>query len=568
MSGKHLGIYFVLIVCFWAMVGVGGLFAADSIKEPTELVGMIMMLAEKSGCRCNNATVHADPAALTMNIDLAIQSENLGQQLFFFELVSQNWKAAVPKVTIGQGLNQETGKAQINTSLVLKIVPNEKPDSGSNLLKSILEPLVGLEFYPAFSGKPLDGVKLVGVRFEEGKEKSFQVAAPTLKDFSPFLNDSKIPGFSGSLSKSGSFGIGFYSLDLSNDSTLTSAGKMISDCVSLEKLGDLLEVKTADEPYGESFKEIRLRGKLSVLREICSVFSNVMKVAPRIGNFQKSSAPEVWDFHFVVKREDSSSGISFEKILPVMQHSWPENLGNSLNLTWNPEKSDVSLDIPLASADRELKGRLRSELENLGFVQEVQKQAKSKESGEDVYQVTYSLAGNSSRQTSDVFSEFLKKVDVIGTKPIPNGREYSVRLDFDRVPELMQVLAALRSQSLVRFSLSSNINEQAQADFSLKDEPGSKSFLEFVKTVCSRKLPWNEPEDTLRKSVLINKFEIDSDGKFSLFGQTLKSGRIFSTLFPILQNIPKFGEPFFSQGKYSDHKWGRLMNFEITGSFY
>ncbi|GAB1353898.1 hypothetical protein MASR1M12_26360 [Erysipelotrichia bacterium] len=75
-------------------------------------------------------------------------------------------------------------------------------------------------------------------------------------------------------------------------------------------------------------------------------------------------------------------------------------------------------------------------------------------------------------------------------------------------------------------------------------------------------LPW-KTTDLDDKMPAVTAVETNFAERASVIGETLKSGLIFSHLFPMLKRVSCVSDPFFERGSYSDTPAGRVMNFTV-----
>ncbi len=94
----------------------------------------------------------------------------------------------------------------------------------------------------------------------------------------------------------------------------------------------------------------------------------------------------------------------------------------------------------------------------------------------------------------------------------------------------------------------------------------SKHFAALQQLVTPGMLPWKTSELT-DKAPAVTAVETDFSGGVTILGQTLKSGLIFTQLFPMIERVPSVTAPFFERGSYSDSPAGRVMDFSVRCSW-
>lgn len=94
----------------------------------------------------------------------------------------------------------------------------------------------------------------------------------------------------------------------------------------------------------------------------------------------------------------------------------------------------------------------------------------------------------------------------------------------------------------------------------------AQHFAALQQLVTPGMLPWKTGELN-DKSPGVTAVETDFSAKVTILGQTLKSGLIFSQLFPMIERVQGVSAPFFERGSYSDSPAGRVMDFSVRCSW-
>jgi hypothetical protein len=582
---------FFLLVAFTAammgtMMGAPALVSAQDghpvehgASNPAMFAGELMALAASSGLVCRQSSVKSDPERAGIVAGLKFSHENLEPLRTFLARGEKQWRLAVLRLAIGPGVDPETQQPGLESDLVLRILPADAMASESTTIGAILAPIQGVSFFRVFSGEPPQGVQVLNLRHEEGKPGSFQVAAQTVSELADFLRVQAGRARFRLLSRNTVGGRDFFSLELTIASPgVTNEDDLLNMAIRLEKMGKLKEFGIAGEPYGDKFREIRLEADVEALPALSGFFFRDMRSSPRLWDFSLVGAGRLWDMHFIVKPESDLQEWSSGELTALLRYGWPSELTSGLRISGSPKKTFVELEIPSAGLTLESRTAIRKEMEGIGFLPESLSPAKVRESGEEV--VLWKFAGRADGADAAVgergkgdqksaWEEFLTIPEILENMPEDGQTRYRLRLPYERLAELFAGLDGESGRGIVEFSLNCRHPDPAEVRLIIANrvpEDAGKRVKTFLKAITRPELFWNRSEADLSGSLILQELQFRSNGGLVLKGQTLKSGRIFSDLFPRLQRIPDFSEPFFSQGNYRDYPGGgRLMTFEVTG---
>jgi hypothetical protein len=141
--------------------------------------------------------------------------------------------------------------------------------------------------------------------------------------------------------------------------------------------------------------------------------------------------------------------------------------------------------------------------------------------------------------------------------------EFTLSAPFKEIENLLNTVIS-QEWYPTHISISGRPDEKAAIILRAKavknDSP--KYFSALQQLLMPGILPWKTEE--LNDSIpAVTAVETDFSAKVTILGQTLKSGLIFSHLFPMIERVPTISAPFFEHGSYKDTPSGRVMDFTI-----
>ncbi|HNX74229.1 MAG TPA: hypothetical protein PLM07_00330 [Candidatus Rifleibacterium sp.] len=141
--------------------------------------------------------------------------------------------------------------------------------------------------------------------------------------------------------------------------------------------------------------------------------------------------------------------------------------------------------------------------------------------------------------------------------------EFTFSAPFDKIETILN-LVVMQEWYPTYISISCRPDEKAAIIMraSISKNAASERFAMLQQLVTPGLLPWKTGELN-NESPAVTAVETDFSSRVSVLGQTLKSGLIFTQLFPMLQRAPGIRDPFFERGSYRDSPSGRLMEFSV-----
>ncbi len=145
--------------------------------------------------------------------------------------------------------------------------------------------------------------------------------------------------------------------------------------------------------------------------------------------------------------------------------------------------------------------------------------------------------------------------------------EFTLSASFDQVENMLN---AVVSQEWYPTHISISGRPDGKAAIIMRAGTGRNSasqyFGKLQQLVVPGMLPWKTSELSA-DSAVVTAIETDFSSKVTILGQTLKSGLIFTQLFPMLERAQGVREPFFNRGSYSDSPAGRVMDYSVVCSW-
>ncbi|HPW58472.1 MAG TPA: hypothetical protein PLR50_08805 [Candidatus Rifleibacterium sp.] len=148
-------------------------------------------------------------------------------------------------------------------------------------------------------------------------------------------------------------------------------------------------------------------------------------------------------------------------------------------------------------------------------------------------------------------------------KDLENQYEFTLSLPFNEIENALNLVVS-QEWYPTWISVSARPDEKAAINFtaSATKNESAKRFSMLQELVSPGMLPW-KTTDLDDKMPGVTAVETNFAERVSVIGETLKSGLIFSHLFPMIKRVTCVSDPFFERGSYSDTPAGRVMNFTV-----
>jgi len=163
-----------------------------------------------------------------------------------------------------------------------------------------------------------------------------------------------------------------------------------------------------------------------------------------------------------------------------------------------------------------------------------------------------------------ILANLSDKFGQISHRDLETHQEFVFSAEF---ADIGHALNLANSNDMYVQSASISARDDGKAAIILKISPvrndASRHFATLSNILRPGMFSWKSGKVPENMAVLTT-IETHFDNTVSLQGLTLKSGLIFSHLFPLIERTGELREPFFSRGSYSDSKAGRLMNFTVV----
>lgn len=141
--------------------------------------------------------------------------------------------------------------------------------------------------------------------------------------------------------------------------------------------------------------------------------------------------------------------------------------------------------------------------------------------------------------------------------------EFTLSAPFSQIEE---VLKTVIDQEWYPTYLSVTSREDEKSAIILKagniKNSAASRFPALQELLTPGMLPWKTGELS-DKAPAVTAVETDFSDRVTILGQTLKSGLIFTHLFPMIERIHSVHSPFFERGSYNDSPVGRVMSFTV-----
>ncbi len=547
-------------------------FSGSPIPRQAELVTEMMERISKAGLECRRCSISAALAAPDggSNVEMVLGAQKIDDLRQFLKEISGTWRTEILKLGIKpSGL----GGSQMTLEIILGIHLFPVGSSSGDILDGALGPVAGFPFFDISQG-PSDRVTVFGFTFEKTKPVSFQLVSKEPAPLFALAGSKGFPERSRTVSRSRFLSGELYTLDFSSNQELFKTGELIDLFKVLAQVTNARELTVQDAPDGSQLF------KASVLAAPDELPAIWQKLAGG-GNFgflkceaniDTLSTPSKWNCTFLflpgggapVQAEKTQTPVS--DLVGALGAPWPEAVKSFLTITWTPSKISVQGNLET----REQADSVETVAASLGLSPTESSGQDKTDDGKTVFRWSGARPGGVLTSGLDVFKgsgEFMGFGEVLENAPSKLGQRTVLRFEPKDLPKLFQYFEAQKTLSLVEFSATAEPGKPIRAEFvQIQGGVGSLEIYRLMKTVFSV-LPWNQPDSALEKGYILTSVKIPATGDLEFKGITLKNKYIFSLFFPSLKLIRGIGEPFFTEGKYSDHVMGRLMTFKVTAPF-
>lgn len=571
--------YLGLIACTVATFTCGPVFAqrpsalsdaVTALSGSNDIVGELMGAAAEAELELSRCALTAAPAGGEALVDLSVVAPGTSDVKRLVEKLRRNRTVLVEKLEVKPSVSATSPDGAAVFDLMLRLNAEVVDGAGGDALTRF----VPFDEMPVFNmARPeIDDVRLYSCTVEAKGLRSLQIVAPSLSALSTTLKrgGSAIPARSKSISRSTVGTVQVFTLDLSDDNALMPAVELVDRFERLGNGRDLREISFRMAPDGSRLHKFVLHLTPEQLAD-----AGVMIARENGQTILKADviplAPPAWAVTLLAG-PSSVSGQSAEQavspladVVGLLSAPWPSARRSGLQFSWTP--SGIQMNAVVTS-EQDVES-LKPVTATLGLTYQGAKRRESLETGSLTVGFGRTLAGSGTGGDVSIdtsLGRFLGFAELLEDKNVQGGRQLVVACDFSEMTRLFEKVRVeygkrIRSLSLVcppgsRCKTMLNISEGDSRD--------SAAIIATADTLVRASLPWNRSEQELENGVIVTGVSVDQPERFAVTGLTLKSRLIFSELFPALQKIPGVIEPFFEQGRYRDHKAGRLMIFTVT----
>ncbi len=166
-----------------------------------------------------------------------------------------------------------------------------------------------------------------------------------------------------------------------------------------------------------------------------------------------------------------------------------------------------------------------------------------------------------------VVSALEPRYGAVVIRDLEGYHEFTFSVPFTEIETALNIVVA-QEWFPTYISVSSRPDEKAAIILraSTGKNASAERFAVLQQLLTPGMLPW-KTANLDDKSPAVTAVETEFDSKVAILGQTLKSGLIFSQLFPMIERVPAVKTPFFERGVYNDSAAGRVMDFTVKCSW-
>ncbi|HOY68373.1 MAG TPA: hypothetical protein PLP29_15940 [Candidatus Ozemobacteraceae bacterium] len=533
--------------------------AVSSAPDAQGVVGELIGAVAEAGLELRRCSLTGTPVGGEARAELAVTSAGTAEVSRLLEGLRRNHRVVVEAVAL---------KPPGQFDLTLCIDPQEQPKDGPDALGR-LAPFDRLPLFD-LATPALDGVRLFSCNAGISGARSFQIVAPSLAGLMTFVKagGKAVPAMSKTLSRTTMSQNAVFTLDLSDDPGFVPAVELMERFERLARIADPREISIQMAPDGSRLRKLLVHAAPARLADLGAA------VAADGGTLLKAevtplAAPE-WALSLLIGTT-GAGGPAERPVSPLadvtaaLDAPWPAPRRDRLRFSWTPSALQMTASV---TDERDVE-TLKPVAATLGMTYQGAKRQESVETGELTVGFGRSLGtgGPAALVSLDApLGSFLGFADLLEDTTSRAGRRLVVACPFDQMSRLVEALGPDLGKRLLSLAVDCRPGERCKTTLMLAPEERAeaRALLETARVLLAAKLPWNLPESELANGVLVTGLRVDEPERFAILGQTLRSRKIFSDLFPALAAIPGVEEPFFRQGSYTDHKAGRLMKFEVT----
>lgn len=544
--------------------------AVSTLHDSNDIVGELMNTAAEGELELGRCSLTAAPSGGEAQVDLSVVAPGIADVKRFVEKLRRKRTVLVEKLVVKPSVSSASPSGAALFDLVLRLNAEAADGQGGDALTR----LVPFDEMPVFNmAQPsIDGARLYSCSIEVNGARSMQIVAPNLDTLSVCLQrgGNAIPGRSKTISRSTVGAVNVFTLDLSDDGAFMPAAELLSLFDRLGKDGDLREISLQMAPDGKRLHKLVLHltperlaeAGAQILRESGQ---SVLK-ADAVPLAQPTWAVTLLTGSSSASGQPAERAVSpLADVVGLLSAPWPSARRGGLQFTWTP--TGVQMDAVVTN-EQDVES-LKPAATALGLTYQGAKRRESLETGALTVGFGRQLAGaavggNSVVDTS--LGRFLGFAELLEDRSIQGGRRLAIACDFSEMPGLFEKLRSEYGTRVRSLSIDCPPGSRCKTTLVLSegDSPDSAAIIATADTLVRASLPWNRPEHELEKGLIVTGVAVEQPDRFAVTGLTLKSRLIFSDLFPALKNIPCVIDPFFEQGRYRDHKSGRLMLFTVT----
>lgn len=474
-------------------------------------------------------------------------------------------------------VKRNTGKSQVEFPIRFHCkleIPVDEAEGSAVFMREIWPKLKSFVFFnPAESVK--ETPELFSIEYSVPDILFIQLIAKEPDDFKKVASIAGIPDQCRSISRNIIENQTVYTMEFSSEQSLLSSSVMTDLFKSFMQCGSIFEITAGRSPDAKLYYNARLNVKSPDLERLKNLFEKtssleLLKCEIRPAQPDLSADPytqgpsaDFWTFALTF-RPSSDAAFPILQVMPLLDSDLPGWCLDELAIRWTPAGLTLTTSVENESQVEELKPIVRlCGLEYKGLLKQ-ESLAKNK------LMVAFSTsAGDSSDYAIDMQDMKLGSYEgmgkVIDVQTLNNGERYTLEIGSEQIGELIEKLSADKNKSATGFTLDFIRDDRAKVVFTIIPGANEKSsdMLRLAGNILKSDLPLNCGESGLKDRAAVTGFKILSEEEFEVCGNTLKSGLVFSDLFPRLLKIPGAYAPFFKHGSYRDHDLGRIMKFEV-----
>ncbi|HNV70065.1 MAG TPA: hypothetical protein PKO06_10225, partial [Candidatus Ozemobacteraceae bacterium] len=563
----------LVALAFLAAVFVAGVAVAQTPETnvPTgsiELLDEINALAEAKKLEVAQCSQTAKEAG-TVRLQISVRAGAHRDFIPFLQGLKKTW--IVVPIKFSTRLNSDDRVSSL--PILLDLEADLKSGAAAETTTPFEEMLRLTEDIPFFrgaddqpSGKEL---RLLGMSYRAGGAPELQVLATDLEALTAFTTSLKQTYTFLSLARSQISGRDAYSLRLS----LAITGPVIDDFLSLFRTtalqGTLREVTVT--PSSDTQPKVLVQFSIPLRRALDLLPMCTIGFSPLVQVNARPDGNGDWNVRalYALKMQPVlvPNQLQWPEIVKVLSEPWPPILYPGMEFEWQLNRMTVTVDY----TDQSEFSLLRPLIENGGF--RVRHEPVRGQAAERPLRVTLTrsggVAGDRGEATRPADVDGVPAIgEVVSCEDMGGGAVYTVKLAYADLASFLDGVKPHEHRSIESFQYKQELDGNSWVRLSLVRStlPGAEAVYETVRCLSRAPFPWKRTEAELAEGLRLTSVSVDAKGRVNVAGQTLKSRRIFSDLFPLLEKTAGLKEPFFKSGTYRDHSVGRVMTFEVTAT--